>query len=263
MTENRSRLVDVLYAERWEIARFVVVLGVVIGLIKWAQVGGGEVWAPLYLSLRVALVATAWTIVVGVALAVLLLWKRLPARDFIDSVISVPLVLPPTVLGYYLIVSMGPESAVGKAWESATGGPLIFTFKAAVIAAAVGSLPLVVRSVKLGLESIDPSYLAAARTLGAGPVRVFFTIALPLAMPSIIAGAMMGFARALGDYGATMMFASARPYENTPTGSIAVMDWLVANKEGDAMRMAFVMTVVGVGMLYLANRLNRRMQRRG
>lgn len=248
---------------RAEIARFAITLAIVAGVLIWAQYDGGAAWEPLYLSLRVALVATAWTLVVGIGLAVLLLWKRLPARDFIDAIVSVPLVLPPTVLGYYLVVSMGPESSIGRAWEAITGGPLIFTFKAAVIAAAVGSLPLVVRSVKVGLEAIEPSYLAAARTLGAGPLRVFITIALPLAMPGVIAGAMMGFARALGDYGATMMFASARPHEGIPTGSIAVMDWLVANKEAEARRMAIVMTVVGVAMLYLANRLNKRMQRRG
>lgn len=262
MAEQRSRFAW-LHAERFEIARFVVTLMLVVGALAWAQTSGGIVWPPLWLSLRVALLATVLTFVVGVGFAVLLLWKRLPARDLIDAVVSVPLVLPPTVLGYYLLVSLGPDSIAGRAWQALTGGPLIFTFKAAVIAAAVGSLPFVVRSAKVGLEAIDPSYPAAARTLGAGPLRVFFTISLPLAMPSVIAGLMMAFARALGDYGATMMFASARPHENIPTGSIAVMDWLVASKDADAKQMALVMTIVGVGMLYLANRLNRRMQRRG
>ncbi len=260
MTAPRPRLAW-LHAERGELLRFCITLTVVVAMLVYAG-WQGAVWGPLWLSLRVALVATAWTSVLGIALAVLLLWKRLPGRDFLDAVVSVPLVLPPTVLGYYLLVSMGPESVVGRAWETVFGDPIIFTFRAAVIAAAVGSLPLVVRSLKVGLEAIDPSYLAAARTLGAGPVRVFFTIALPLALPSLIAGLMMGFARALGDYGATMMFASARPHEGLPTGAIAVMDWLVANREGDAQTMAVVMTVVGVAMLYLANRLNRRVQRR-
>jgi molybdate transport system permease protein len=262
MTQPRSRLAE-LYAERYEIVRFAITLSLVGLVLSWAQRSGGTTWEPLWLSLRVALAATVGTLVVGIALAVLLMWKRLPGRDLVDALVSVPLVLPPTVLGYYLIVSMGPESTIGRAWQTVTGDPLIFTFEAAVIAAAVGSLPLVVRSVKLGLEAIDPSYLAAARTLGAGPVRVFLTISLPLAMPGVIAGAMMGFARALGDYGATMMFASARPHEGIPTGSIAVMDYLVANQEGAARRMGIVMTVVGVAMLYLANRLTRRMGRRG
>jgi molybdate transport system permease protein len=252
-----------LRAERFEIARFAITLTLVIGALVWAQWSNGIVWAPLWLSLRVALLATMFTFVVGVGLAVLLLWPRLPARDLLDALVSVPLVLPPTVLGYYLLVSLGPDSIAGRAWHSLTGSDLIFTFKAAVIASAVGSLPFVVRAAKVGLEAIDPIYPAAARSLGAGPLRLFFTIMLPLSMPSIMAGLMMGFARALGDYGATMMFASARPHEGLPTGSIAVMDWLVANHDGDAQQMALVMTIVGVGMLYLANRLNRRMQRRG
>jgi len=248
---------------RAEAVRFAVALAVVIGVLVWAQAGGGIVWDPIYLSLRVALLATLWALVVGIGLAVLLSWKRLPGADFIDALISVPLVLPPTVLGYYLIVSLGPDSAVGRAWQWATGSPLAFSFHAAVIAAAVGSLPLVVRAVKIGLDAIDPSYPAAARTLGAGPLRVFVTITLPLGLPGIIAGAMLGFARALGDYGATMMFASARPHDNLPTASIAVIDYIVANHEAEARRMAITMTVVGIVMLYLANRLTRRLARRG
>ncbi len=262
MGDQRSRFAW-LHAERYEIARFAIVAAVIAGSLLWAQGSSGATWPPLWLSLRIALIATLFTAVVGVGLAVLLLWKRLPARDFLDALVNVPLVLPPTVLGYYLLVALGPDSIFGRAWHAVTGGDLIFTFKAAVVAAGVGSLPLVVRSVKVGLEAIDPSYPAAARTLGASPLRVFFTITLPLASPSIVAGLMMGFARALGDYGATMMFASARPHDGIPTGSIAVMDWLVANKDGDAKQMAVVMTVVGIAMLYLANRLNRRMTRRG
>jgi len=246
-----------LYAERWEIVRFTITLGIVAAVIRYVQRHGGMTWDPLALSLEIAVVSTLLCLVTGIGLALLLMWKRLPARDFIDAVTSVPLVLPPTVLGYYLIVSLGPESMIGRFWERVFGGPLVFTFKAAVIAAAIGSLPLVVRSVRLGLESVEPNLIAAARTLGAGPVRVFFTVVLPLAAPGLVAGAMLGFARALGDYGATMMFAGAK-LDGTPTGSIAVMDFLYANHEADARRMALVMTVVGVAMLYLANRLTRR-----
>lgn len=246
-----------------EIPRFLVTLAIVIGVLLWAQGSGGIVWGPIELSLKVALMATVYSLVLGIGLAMLLTWKRLPASDFIDALVSVPLVLPPTVLGYYLIVSLGPESAIGRGFRWLTGGDLAFTFNAAVIAAAIGSLPLVVRSVRVGFDAIDPSFPAAARTLGAGPLRVFFTITIPLAMPGIIAGAMMGFARSLGDYGATMMFASARPHENLPTGAIAVIDYIVGDHEAEAQRMAITMTVVGVALLYLANRLTKRMQRRG
>lgn len=257
MATEGSRL-DALLAERGEIARFAITLALVIGVVGYVQDKGGVTWEPLALSLKVAAVSTVLTLGLGVGLALLLQWKRLPARDFLDALTSVPLVLPPTVLGFYLIVSLGPESTVGRAWESVFGSPLIFTFKAAVIAAAVGSLPLVVRSVRIGLEAVDPNLINAARTLGAGPMRTFLTVVLPLAAPGLVAGAMLGFARALGDYGATMMFAGAR-IDGTPTGAIAVMDFLYGNHEAEAREMGLVMTVVGIGMLYLANRLTRRM----
>ena len=218
-------------------------------------------WLPLWLSFQIAALATALAVVVGTALALLLRWRRLPARDLFDAVISAPLVLPPTVLGYYILVMVGNTSAIGRAWESVFDAQIVFTFTGAVIAAAVGSLPLVVRAVRVGLEAIDPSLIAAARTLGARPVRVLFTVVLPLAAPSIIAGAMMGFARALGDYGATLMVAGAR-IDGTPTASIFVMDQLLAGHDDQVLAMSAATTAFGVAMLYFANRLTRRLHHR-
>ena len=215
-------------------------------------------WAPLLLSLEIALLATALTTILGTALALLLRWPRMPGRDFLDAVISVPLVLPPTVLGYYLLVSLGKDSAIGRAWAAVTGTQLVFSFWAAVIAAAVGSLPLVVRATRVGLDSVDPILVNSARTLGARPMRVLWTVVLPLAGPGIVAGAMMGFARALGDYGATAMFAGAK-IEGTPTASIYVMDELYGQRDQHVIAVSIAMTVVGVTMLYLANRLTRRL----
>ncbi len=215
-------------------------------------------WTPLLLSLEIATLATLITLVVGTALALLLRWRRLPAHDLIDAVISTPLVLPPTVLGYYLLVVMGQDSAIGRAWETVFGSQLVFSFSAAVIAAAVGSIPLVVRATKVGLDAVDPNLVAAARTLGAKPLRVLVTVVIPLAGPGIVAGAMMGFARALGDYGATAMFAGAR-VEGTPTASIYVMEELYNLHDDNVAGMALAMTAVGVTMLYLANRLTRRL----
>ena len=218
----------------------------------------GVTWDPLFLSLRVATMATCLTLVVGTGLALLLTWRKLPASNLVDALVSAPLVLPPTVLGYYLLVALGTESAVGRAWERLTGTTIVFTFTGAVVAAAVGSLPLVVRSIRVGLESIDHNLISAARTLGASPVRVLFTVVLPLAAPGIIAGAMLGFARALGDYGITQMVAGSR-IDGVPTASIYVMDAMVANREHDARMMAIATTIVGVVLLYLANRLTRRL----
>lgn len=222
-------------------------------------------WDPLILSLEVAIVATVLSLVVGTALATLIVWKKTPARDLVDAVITAPLVLPPTVLGYYLLVALGRDSWIGHAWESAFGAPLVFTFTGAVIAATVGSLPFVVRSARVGLESVSPAYVDAARTLGAAPRRVFFTIVLPLALPNVIAGGMLAFARSLGDYGITMMVAGARidgiGVHNSPTASIYVMNAVDANRRGDALAMAVVTTVVGVAMLYLANRFSKSVHR--
>ena len=215
-------------------------------------------WAPLWLSLRIASLSTIVTLVAGTGFALLLAWRRLPARNVIDALVSAPLVLPPTVLGYYLLVVLGRDSALGRAWESVFHTPIVFTFTGAVIAASVGSLPLVVRSIRLGIESVDPTLIAAARTLGARPSRVIATVVLPLAAPGIVAGAMLGFARALGDYGATQMLAGAR-IDGTPTASIFVMDQLLANREDQVFAMSLATTLVGVAMLYFANRVMQRL----
>jgi len=197
------------------------------------------------------------TLVVGTGLALLLHWKRLPARDVFDALVSAPMVLPPTVLGYYLLVVLGNGSALGRAWESMFGRTIVFNFEGAVIAAAVGSMPLVVRSIRVALDAIDPTLISAARTLGANPVRVLFTVVIPLAAPGIIAGMMLGFARALGDYGATLMVAGAR-IDGTPTASIYIMDQLLAGRDEHVLSTALVTTLFGVTMLVLANRFTRR-----
>jgi molybdate transport system permease protein len=215
-------------------------------------------WAPLWLSFKVATVATLLTLVLGIAIALLLHWRRMPARHFFDALMSAPLVLPPTVLGYYLLVVVGNNSAIGETWEKLFGRTIIFNFEGAVLAASIGSFPFVVRSVRIGLESIDPNLISAARTLGASPLRTLFTIVLPLAAPGIIAGAMLGFARALGDYGATLMVAGTR-IDGTSTASIYIMDQMLASKDENVLVMAAATTAFGVAMLYFANRLTRRM----
>ena len=216
-------------------------------------------WGPLWLSFQIALIATVVTLIVGTSLALLLNWKRLPGRDLIDALISAPLVLPPTVLGYYLLVLVGNNSAVSDVWKSLFGGrTIIFNFEGAVLAAAVGSLPLVVRSIRIGLDSIDPNLISAARTLGASPVRVILTVVLPLAAPGIIAGAMLGFARSLGDYGATQMVAGSR-IDGTSPASIYIMDQMLGGHDENVFGMALATTVLGVSLLYFANKLTRRM----
>jgi len=215
-------------------------------------------WAPLWLSLQIASLSTIVTLIAGTGFSLLLAWRKLPARHLIDAVVSAPLVLPPTVLGYYLLVLLGRGSVIGRGWDRLFGQPIVFTFTGAVIAASVGSLPLVVRSIRLGIESVEPNLIAAARTLGARPIRVVATVVLPLAAPGLIAGAMLGFARALGDYGATQMLAGAR-IDGTPTASIFVMDQLLANHDDQVFAMSLATTIVGVTLLYFANRLTHRL----
>ncbi len=225
-------------------------------------------WPPLFLSLQVATIATLLSVVLGTLLAILLGWKRLPVPDLFGAIVSTPLVLPPTVLGYYLLVALGPSSAIGRLYHWLFGTDIVFTFTAAVIAATVGAIPLVVGAVRIGIESVEPTLLAAARTLGASPVRVLLTITLPLATPGIVAGAMLAFARALGDYGMTQMVASSRfngllGIDNQSPASIFVYDQLVAQRDDDARAMALATTCVGVVMLLLANRFTRRLHHRG
>jgi molybdate transport system permease protein len=213
-------------------------------------------WAPLLLSLEIAALATVVSVGLGVAIALLLTWRKLPARHLLDAVVSAPMVLPPTVLGYYLLVALGVNSGIGRAWERLFGSSIVFTMTGAVIAATVGSLPLVVRAARTGLEGVDRTLVLAAHTLGAGRLRAFFTVVVPLAAPSIISGAMLGFARALGDFGITIMVAGSRIGDTQPA-SIFIYDAIQANRESDANQMAIVMTVVGVGVLYAVNKLSR------
>ena len=148
-------------------------------------------------------------------------------------------------------------SFIGRAWHSVTGSTIVFSFTGAVIAAAVGSLPLVVRSARIGLEGVDPHLKNAARTLGASPARVLFTVVLPLAAPALLAGAMLAFARALGDYGITQMVAG-QMIDGTETASIHVMNALYGGRDIEARNMSIATTIVGVLLLYFATRMVRR-----
>lgn len=214
-------------------------------------------WQPLVLSFQVALVATAMAGVVGVALAGLLSRGRLPGRDLVDALVTAPMVLPPTVLGYYLLRLLGRGGAVGRAYESAMGAPLVFTPTAAVLAAFVAALPFVVRSARAAMDDVDPRLTAAAATLGASPVRVFVTVVLPLSRGGVLAGLTLGFARALGEFGVTLMIAGNIP-GLTQTGALAVYDAVQAGREAEAAGMVAVMTALAVAALLLGAKLPRK-----
>ena len=211
-------------------------------------------WSPLLLSFQVAIAATLIAALLGVALAAWLANGRFPGRDLVDVILTAPMVLPPTVLGYYLLVSIGRRSLLGSAFESITGSSIVFTRTGAVVAAAVGAIPLVVKSSRAALESVDPILIHAARTLGATPLRAFLTVQLPLAKRGIVASLMLAFARSLGDFGVTLMIAGDIPGE-TQTASLAIYDAIQAHRDADALGMVAVLTACAMGMLYAANRL--------
>lgn len=214
-------------------------------------------WQPLALSFEVAAIATVAAGVVGVALAGLMARVRFVGRDLLDAIVAAPMVLPPTVLGYYLLVVLGRHGPIGRAYEALTGGPLVFTPAAAVVAAFVGALPFVVRSTRAAMEDVDPRLCEAAATLGASPMRVFATIVLPLSRNGLLAGVTLGFARALGDFGVTLMIAGNVP-GLTQTGALAIYDAVQAGRDAEAAGMVAVMAAVGLVALYGGSRLLRR-----
>lgn len=210
----------------------------------------------MFLSLRVAGVAALLALLIGVALAWVIARTELPGRDLLDALTSLPLVLPPTVLGYYLLVTLGQQSPLGR-WLAARDVPLVFTWRGAVVAATVVALPLVVQSAQAALAGIDPHLEEVARTLGRSEPAVFFTITLPLAWRGIFAGTVLAFARALGEFGATLMVAGNIP-GRTQTMPIAIYDAVQGGNQTEANLLSGIITVVAVVLLVVARRATRR-----
>jgi molybdate transport system permease protein len=221
-----------------------------------------EEWGVIELSLRVSLVATLWSLPVAVALAWLLARHRFPGKALVDALVYLPLVLPPVVLGYGLLVLFGRKGPVGALLQNWFGVTLAFTWEGAALAAGIAGLPLAVRAVRLSLDAVDRKLEQAARTLGAGRGRVFWTITLPLAMPGVLAGAILSFARGLGEFGATITFVSDIPGE-TRTLSLAVHTLLqTPDGEAAAVRLSIIAVVVAVAALMASEYLSRRLARR-
>lgn len=212
---------------------------------------------PLLLSFQVSLLATLLAGVSGIALAGLLSQRRFPGAQLLDAVLNAPLVLPPTVLGYYLLVVLGRESPLGRAFESLTGSSIVFTPTGATLAAALSALPFVARSARAALESVEPRYGEAAATLGAPPLRAFARVQLPLAARGILAGLTLGFARSLGDFGVTLMVAGNIP-GRTQTAPLAIYDAIQAGRDTQAGGLAAVLTTLAIVALYAINKLSPR-----
>jgi molybdate transport system permease protein len=213
----------------------------------------------LLLSLKVSLVAILGVTPFAFALAWLLARRRFPGKWLVEALVNLPLVLPPVVTGLILLMAFGARGPIG-AWLLETFGVrLAFAWTGAALAAAVMALPLMVRPLRLALESVDPRLEAAAASLGAPPASVFLRITLPLALPGLLAGLILGFARSFGEFGATVTFAGSIPGE-TQTLPVAIYA-VLQRAEGEtlALRLALVSVLVSVGALIAAEALNRRL----
>ncbi len=212
---------------------------------------------PLALSLQVAGIATLLALVCGVAAsAALTRWRGLPAT-LLELIVLLPLVLPPTVLGYYLLVVLGARSPIG-AWLATVGLPLVFTWRGAVAASALVALPLVVLPTRSAIEAVPDELGDVARTLGRSEAGIFFSLTLPLAWRGILAGAMLAFARALGEFGATLMVAGSIP-GRTQTLPLAIFDAVQRGDQAQANLLALFLTITAVGALLVIRRLGTRL----
>lgn len=210
--------------------------------------------SPLWLSLRVASIATLLSTVLGTSLGYLLAEGRWRGRSFVETLVTLPLILPPTVLGFYLLVVLSRQSVLGTWIERITGVPLVFTWQAAVVAATVPALPYVVRTARAAFESLDPSIREAASLDGAKGLPRLVLISLPLAKRGIMAGVTLAFARALGEFGATLMVAGNIP-GRTRTMPIAIYDAVQAGAYDLAGVLVAILTGVALLVLLLAGRL--------
>ena len=217
-------------------------------------------WAPLRLSFEIAIVATLVACAVGTSVGALLARGRFFGRELLDALCSAPMVLPPTVLGYYVLVAFGRRGPLGHAFEELTGSTIVFTKTGAIVAATIGAFPLVVKASRAAFEGVDPTLLRAAATLGASPFRAFATVQFPLARRGLVAGATLAFARSLGDFGVTLMVAGDIPGE-TQTASLAIYDLLQADRDVEAVGMVVVLTAIAVAALYAVNKLSTRAPR--
>lgn len=215
-------------------------------------------WSIVALSLQVSVVAVLLTLPLAYALAWLFARRRFPGRILLDALVHLPLVLPPVVTGWLLLLVFGRNGPVGSWLEAQFGVTLVFRWTGAALAAAVMALPLMVRAMRLSIEGVDRRLVEAARTLGARPWRAFLTITLPLSAPGIAAGAMLGFARSLGEFGATITFASNIAGE-TRTLPLAIYSGLqLPGGEALVTRLSIISVVLSVAALVLSELLVRR-----
>ncbi|MCB1336179.1 MAG: molybdate ABC transporter permease subunit [Maritimibacter sp.] len=222
---------------------------------------GPEEWQAVALSLRVSLVATLASLPLGLFVAYALARWRFPGRELLNGLVHLPLILPPVVTGYLLLLAFGPAAPAGRLLE-ALGLAVAFRWTGAALAAAVMAFPLMVRAMRLSIEAIDPRLEEAAATLGASRLRVFATVTLPLALPGVLAGAILAFAKAMGEFGATITFVANIPGETRTLASAVYTFLQVPGGEGAALRLVAVSVALALAALAASEALARRAARR-
>jgi molybdate transport system permease protein len=214
------------------------------------------IWQTLKLSLLVVSIATVVISVVGTALGFLLAKRTFRGKDLLDAVLTMPMVLPPTVTGYYLILLLGRRGLLGEPLYRLTGWSVTFTWIAAVIAATVIALPLMIKSARAAIETVDSDYEIASFIMGKSELETFFRVTLPLAGRGILAGIVLSFARAFGEFGATLMLAGNIPGK-TQTMPLAIYEAVVSGEDERAKWLALILTGISITVVYLTNRLSR------
>lgn len=211
-------------------------------------------WVPLLLTLKVAGWATGINLILGVGVGYFLARKRFPGSELVDTLLTLPMVLPPTVLGYYLLVLIGRHGPIGAWLMNNFGINLIFTWQGAVIAATIVAFPLVFKASRAAFEAVEPQYEQAARVLGVNEVGIFFRVTLPLAWRGILAGVLLAFARATGEFGATLMVAGSIPGK-TQTLSVAIYEAVQAGQDDLANFLVLITSITCIAVLLAAGRL--------
>ena len=214
------------------------------------------VWYAIKLSLLVVSVATVLIGLIGTAFGYLLARRSFRGKDILDAVLTLPMILPPTVTGYYLILVLGRRGLIGKPLYALTGWSVAFTWGAAVIAATIIALPLMIKSARAAIESVNAEYEVASRILGKSEWETFYRITLPLAARGLLAGIVLSFARAFGEFGATLMLAGNIP-GRTQTMPLAIYEAVVSGEDERAKLLALILTCISVMVVYLTNRLSR------
>ncbi len=222
---------------------------------------GPQEWAAVALSLQVALCATLLSLPLAIWVAHLLARKTFPGKQLLNAAVHLPLILPPVVTGYLLLLSFGTQGAIGGVLAK-FGIVLAFRWTGAVLAAAIMAFPLMVRAIRLGIEAVDPKLEQAATTLGSSPFKVFTTITLPMCLPAIVAGAVLAFAKAMGEFGATITFVASIPGETRTLPSAIYAFLQVPGAEGPAIRLTIIAVIIAVGALLVSEWLAAKAARR-